>query len=65
MALLPASTAHFGAGFDLDVGDDAWARGSIDSVRLVANVSAVPEPETLALLLAGLPLVTLARRRRA
>ena len=75
MALLPASTTDFSAGVNISAsyaeGPDGTAlyfgssRAGLDSVRLVANVSAVPEPETLALLLAGLPLIALARRRRA
>jgi len=75
MALKPATTTEFGAGFmisaDYAEGPDGTAlafgsaRASIDGVRLIANVSAVPEPETLALLLTGLPLIAMARRRRA
>ena len=72
-ALLNGNTTAFHAGFVGDVAysiDDygnAYDYGVADvafsSASIVAHVSAVPEPETVALLLAGLPLLAVARRR--
>lgn len=72
-ALRTSDTTTFGAGFsgyaDYEEGPDGTALSfgssevGFDSARIVAHVSAVPEPESFALLLAGLPLLALARRR--
>ena len=57
--------ANVGVGTNIDFaidprGSNDWA----DSTRFTMQISAVPEPETYAMLLAGLGLLGLATRRR-
>jgi hypothetical protein len=57
--------AHYLLNFsDADVGASATRANSQLEIHLVGNVAAVPEPETYALMLAGLGLVGVTVRRR-
>lgn len=55
-----ANTIRFDYGAMQGFGDESWG---LDNVALAATVAAVPEPETYALMLAGLGLAGLAARR--
>lgn len=55
------NSIRFDYGAMQGIGDESWG---LDNVGLSATVAAVPEPETYALMLAGLGLVGFAARRR-
>ena len=62
---LDSTNTHVFAGFQYSVNNSAYFESYDGSATLTQSIVAVPEPETYAMLLAGLGLVgAVARRRR-